>query len=352
MTAPAADGGGAIVLVATPIGNLGDLPPRAVEALRAADIIACEDTRHSGKLLHHAGITPRRLVAVHAHNEAEQAQRLVAEAAAGARVAVITDAGTPGISDPGERVVAAAVAAGWLVLIRLDARPPGALCFAWTGAAPRELLLGFTGGAVLIGGASLLLLLTGVARFEPDAGTLGEYLWLLLWTLFFFGLAAAYEEAVFRGYALQALVEAVGVWPGVLVSSAVFSAVHAGNPNIDAIAFANIFLAGVLLAFAYLRTRSLWFATAVHAGWNWTMAALLDFPVSGLTAFDTPLYDAVEVGADWWTGGGFGPEAGFAATLVLLAAIGWTVRTQALGEAPEMRELRPIVDRRLGAEGL
>ena len=105
-------GGGAIVLVATPIGNLGDLSPRAVEALRAADIIACEDTRHSGKLLHHAGITPRRLVAVHAHNEAEQAQQLVAQAAGGARVAVITDAGTPGISDPGERLVAAAVAAG------------------------------------------------------------------------------------------------------------------------------------------------------------------------------------------------------------------------------------------------
>lgn len=103
---------GALVLVATPIGNLGDLAPRAVEALRAADVVACEDTRHSGKLLHHAGVTARRLVAVHGHNEAEQAARLVSEMAAGARVALISDAGTPGISDPGERLVAAAVAAG------------------------------------------------------------------------------------------------------------------------------------------------------------------------------------------------------------------------------------------------
>lgn len=103
---------GALVLVATPIGNLGDLSPRAVEALRRSDVIACEDTRHSRKLLDHAGITPKRLLAVHEHNEAESAERLVADMLGGLRVAFITDAGTPGISDPGERLVAAAVAAG------------------------------------------------------------------------------------------------------------------------------------------------------------------------------------------------------------------------------------------------
>lgn len=103
---------GRLVLVATPIGNLGDLSPRAVEALSAADVIACEDTRHSRKLLHHAGVTNRRLLAVHAHNEQEQAARLVKEMAGGATVAFVTDAGTPGISDPGERLVAAVIAAG------------------------------------------------------------------------------------------------------------------------------------------------------------------------------------------------------------------------------------------------
>ncbi len=106
---------GRLVLVATPIGNLGDLPPRAIEALSAADIVCCEDTRHSRKLLDHAGIRPARLLAVHAHNEAESADRLVREMVAGATVACITDAGTPGISDPGERLVAAAVAAGIVV---------------------------------------------------------------------------------------------------------------------------------------------------------------------------------------------------------------------------------------------
>lgn len=102
---------GRLILVATPIGNLGDLAPRAVEALASADVICCEDTRHSRKLLHHAGLSGKKLVAVHAHNEAEQAERFVRDVVAGQRIAFITDAGTPGISDPGERLVAAALEA-------------------------------------------------------------------------------------------------------------------------------------------------------------------------------------------------------------------------------------------------
>jgi 16S rRNA (cytidine1402-2'-O)-methyltransferase len=100
-----------LVVVGTPIGNLGDLSPRAVEALRTADVICCEDTRHSRKLLTHASITGTRLVAVHEHNEAEQAERVVGWIAAGKRVALVTDAGMPAVSDPGERVVAAVIAA-------------------------------------------------------------------------------------------------------------------------------------------------------------------------------------------------------------------------------------------------
>ncbi|HEX2849493.1 MAG TPA: 16S rRNA (cytidine(1402)-2'-O)-methyltransferase [Acidimicrobiales bacterium] len=106
---------GKVVLVATPIGNLGDLSPRAVEVLAAADVIACEDTRHTRKLLTAAGISPHRLVALHEHNEREQAERLVARAAAGESIAVVSDAGTPAISDPGERLVDVAVREGVVV---------------------------------------------------------------------------------------------------------------------------------------------------------------------------------------------------------------------------------------------
>ena len=104
--------GAALVVVATPIGNLGDLSPRAVEALGGADLIVCEDTRRTRKLLTHAGVTAKRLSAVHGHNEAAEVGQVLSHLDAGRRVALVTDAGTPGISDPGQRMVEAAAAAG------------------------------------------------------------------------------------------------------------------------------------------------------------------------------------------------------------------------------------------------
>ena len=104
------------MLVGTPIGNLGDLSPRAVEALTTADTIACEDTRRTRALLSHLGLPAgRRLLAVHDHNEAAQVAGVLARLDKGERLVVVTDAGMPGISDPGERLVAGAAAAGHTV---------------------------------------------------------------------------------------------------------------------------------------------------------------------------------------------------------------------------------------------
>lgn len=103
---------GTLVLVGTPIGNLGDLSPRAVEELGAADVICCEDTRRTGKLLQHAGLRRPRMVVVNQHTEAQEVTRVLELLAGGQRVALVSDAGMPGISDPGERLVAAAVEAG------------------------------------------------------------------------------------------------------------------------------------------------------------------------------------------------------------------------------------------------
>jgi 16S rRNA (cytidine1402-2'-O)-methyltransferase len=107
---------GALVLVSTPIGNLGDLSPRAVDTLRSADIIAAEDTRRTRALLSAAGVRAgNRLRAVHAHNERVEAAKLVEAVRAGKRVAYVSDAGTPGIADPGERLVRACLDAGLAV---------------------------------------------------------------------------------------------------------------------------------------------------------------------------------------------------------------------------------------------
>lgn len=105
----------ALYVVATPLGNLGDITLRALACLRAADAIACEDTRHSRPLLDHYGISAP-CFAVHEHNENEASVKLLALLAEGKRVAMITDAGTPGISDPGARAVAAVHAAGHRVV--------------------------------------------------------------------------------------------------------------------------------------------------------------------------------------------------------------------------------------------
>ncbi len=100
-----------LYLVATPIGNLEDITLRALRVLREADRIACEDTRQTQKLLNHFGIkTPT--VSYHMHNEGSRAEELTAELKAGARIAVVSDAGTPGIADPGSQIAAAAIAAG------------------------------------------------------------------------------------------------------------------------------------------------------------------------------------------------------------------------------------------------
>jgi 16S rRNA (cytidine1402-2'-O)-methyltransferase len=139
---------GVLVLVGTPIGNLGDLSPRAVEVLRTADVIACEDTRRTRQLLTAAGVPARgRLIAVHDHNEAAQVGGVLSRLAAGQQVAVVTDAGMPGVSDPGERLVAAAVAAGHRVdvvpgpsaavaALVVSGLPTGRWCFE--GFLPRK----------------------------------------------------------------------------------------------------------------------------------------------------------------------------------------------------------------------
>jgi 16S rRNA (cytidine1402-2'-O)-methyltransferase len=105
---------GRLWVVATPIGNLEDLSPRARETLRSADVVAAEDTRHSAPLLAQAGSRARTL-ALHEHNEREQAARVVEHLRAGENVALISDAGTPLVSDPGFRLVRAAREAGFAV---------------------------------------------------------------------------------------------------------------------------------------------------------------------------------------------------------------------------------------------
>jgi 16S rRNA (cytidine1402-2'-O)-methyltransferase len=105
---------GTLYLVATPIGNLEDITLRALRVLRECDVVAAEDTRHSGQLLKHFGIS-KPLLSYFQFNEAKRSEEIIERLRHGEKVALVTDAGSPGISDPGERVVKAAIAAGFRV---------------------------------------------------------------------------------------------------------------------------------------------------------------------------------------------------------------------------------------------
>ena len=138
---------GSLVLVGTPIGNLGDLSPRAVEALGAADLVCCEDTRRTGRLLEHAGLQGVRLRRVDEHTEAAAVTDVLELLAGGASVAVVTDAGMPALTDPGGRLVAASADAGHnvtvvpgpsagLAALAISGLPAGRFCFE--GFLPRK----------------------------------------------------------------------------------------------------------------------------------------------------------------------------------------------------------------------
>jgi 16S rRNA (cytidine1402-2'-O)-methyltransferase len=133
---------GTLYVVATPLGHLGDLTSRAADVLRAVDLVAAEDTRRSRTLLQHIGATPR-MMSVNAHSEASQSDPILAHLAAGRSVALVTDAGTPGVSDPGSRLVATVRAAGFTVVPIPGASAVATALSASGLPADQYLFLGF-----------------------------------------------------------------------------------------------------------------------------------------------------------------------------------------------------------------
>lgn len=252
--------------------------------------------------------------------------------------------------------------ASWLLMERVEARPVAALGLPLDGLTASECLRGFGFGVLLMGAVVALLAVTGSVRWvaDPDgpAGP-GSLAGALLGLTAFYFVAGFAEELLLRGYPLQALAERKGGAVAIVATSVVFAALHGFNPGIrpdasgieanQALALLNIGLAGGVLGLAYWRTFSLWFATGVHAGWNWLMGFAADLPVSGLEPgtpgyefFDTPGWDAVVGGPAMWTGGAIGPEGGLAVTLVSLAALAWLATTDRLTRSLRIRALGPL----------
>jgi hypothetical protein len=153
-------------------------------------------------------------------------------------------------------------------------------------------------------------------------------------------VAALAEEALFRGYPLQTFSRARLAWIGVLLTLLLFGYVHLQNPNVvPGASFANTALAGLWLAVAYLRTRSLWLPLGVHWAWNWAQGWLFGLPISGLNLVSHPLLKATDNGPSWLTGGSYGIEGGLACTISLVLFTIFLWRTSLISATPELMQL-------------
>jgi len=235
-------------------------------------------------------------------------------------IATLVGAVTPrGVVWGSLALLTGSIVAGWLWLAA-DGRGPDALGFHVSSEtvpeAAKGLAVGVGIGLVVIGVMAVL----GGVRWTSQDGTAVAWLWGGAGALAFLTLPAAAEEALLRGYPLQALAEAWGPGRALVATSVVFGALHLGNPGATALGTVNVGAAGMLLGVVYLRTGSLWWATGVHLGWNWAHGYLADVPVSGLEVIDAPFYEGVARGPEWLGGGAFGPEGSVIATVVVLAA--------------------------------
>jgi uncharacterized protein len=237
--------------------------------------------------------------------------------------------------------LAVAILVGWLCCRLLEDLPFKALGWSKHPGWLRHFAIGSAVGAVSLLLAFVIPAATGgysIGLFQTSS--VGVIKTLLI-SLFAYIVFAASEEALFRGYPLQTMTRAHLAWVSILLTSILFSSAHLANPNVVAgFTFINTLLAGIWLAIAYLKTRSMWFPLGVHWAWNWTMGSVLGIPVSGITSISAnPLLHTSAVGPAWLTGGTYGLEGGAACTIALVVSTIWIWRTKALAPSPDMLDL-------------
>jgi uncharacterized protein len=254
-----------------------------------------------------------------------------------------------------EMVLTYAVLVGWLLLdswfcLRFfDRLSFAALGLAFYRGWLRDVLLGAVVAALMVAGVVALQMLGGGTRlmlnpmlwksveggWAVDAAGVGVVAGRVGVVLLFLMLAGLFEELLFRGYPFQTLLRDVPPAVPVLLLSLFFGVMHLDNPSGTVFSTVNTALAGVWLAVAYLKTRALWFPTALHFMWNWTMGAFFGLPVSGYNFTPSPVLMATSEEPRWLTGGSYGCEGGAAATIVLAAATIVIWRARWLGVSPE-----------------
>ena len=235
-------------------------------------------------------------------------------------------------------LLGAALGAGYFCARLLEGLPWRSLGLTFHSGWLRDLIFGFVIGfatlvvAIAIASKGLKFSFSNTGWLSIVRSGIGSGALLFV--------AALAEEAMFRGYGLQTLTRAKLAWIGVLLTSVPFGLVHLTNPNVvPGVTFANTALAGIWLAAAYLRTRSLWLALGVHWSWNWALGWFFGLPVSGIRLVSTPLLEGQDSGPKWLTGGSYGIEGGVACTIALILFTVFLWKTRWLSATPELKQM-------------
>lgn len=222
-----------------------------------------------------------------------------------------------------------------LMLSSFDRRPLGSAGFAFYPRWWKELLHG-------VGVGAAMLFLTVIAGWSGGLVHFTLVLHPMRWAGAFsfavFALAAANEEAIFRGYPFQRLVESITPAGAIAATSVFFGLVHLGNPHETWLSTCNTILVGIILAIAYLRTRALWLPLGIHISWNFLMGFVLGLPVSGLLVPSSVLTAGVH-GPVWLTGGAYGPEGDILTTAACLIAMVYVAFAKSIYTTEEMKAL-------------
>jgi hypothetical protein len=218
--------------------------------------------------------------------------------------------------------------ASWRIL---DKRRPGETPLALGRRSALRFLRGAVLGALLVGLLVAVLALAGAYELAPRACGAEPLVRFLGWAAAFVLLAALFEEALFRGYALFALRDLAGPAAAAVVTGLLFAAAHQANPGFGLLALANLTLVGAVLAVWVLRERDVWIAVGAHAGWNAAIVAGAAIPVSGMT-LPSPCHAGIVSGPEWLSGGVFGLEAGIPTAIVWLGLAWWLRRSARRGE--------------------
>jgi membrane protease YdiL (CAAX protease family) len=236
----------------------------------------------------------------------------------------------------------AALLAGYICNRWLEGLPWRAFGLTRHAGWWRDFLVGSLIGFVSLALAAAIAAAAGGLRFTASPRTmLLQVVQTLSLSAVLFIFAALAEEALFRGYPLQTLTRARLAWLAVLLTSVPFATVHLQNPNVvKGFTFINTALAGVWLAVAYLRTRSLWLPLGVHWAWNWALGSVFGLPVSGITNLaPNPLFRGTDFGPAWLTGGSYGIEGGVACTIALIISTIFIWRMRLVSATEEMKKL-------------